>query len=641
MPVKQTPLSLSDKHKQNLMSLVEYFISTFPREELSKRYERLDKAYNMEVFKEVHADAQAVKREDIEFSERFTHVDLPIVRKQVQSEIPFMENIFLTDDPIFSVDKSSLAGEMELAALGINAKIKQDSQIARWGLEMSDFILKAVKYNMAAMEVSWQSKAFFKKRRSASSTELEKASVEWQGNSIKSLDPYNIFFDTSVNPWNLADKGEFVGYVESVSHTLLASLVSDLINQEKTSDIPMFLDYSENLWASSAATNAGKFPYKTPSIIPEQDTGKVGWATFSSTGAGLDVKKEDAAKYGRGGTSYELLTAYIRFVPLSIGMKLAEAEEDNFVPQIWKLLIVGGTHLLAAIPANNSHNLLPIAIARPDKDNIGLQSKSSLECTERMQKLAGEFLQRRIASIDRNIGDSAIYDPAFISEDVFKKRIPDRKIPVKSSFRSSGKSFGEVYQSLGFNDSTGQMLSLEIPFILEMAQGTNLSNNARYGSFQKGNKTPDEVRQTLANSEAPLLRRALQLELQAFYFIKVMLQHNYVDYAQLEDIEQADGTSVSFDPATLLSTVIKFRLAGGLDPLAVAMRQGELSTIFEIAQTVPLINQRYDLMRIFEDAFYSRGLDLTRYAIPPEQQAQEASAGIPAGAPTGEPPTGA
>ena len=170
---------------------------------------------------------------------------------------------------------------------------------------------------------------------------------------------------------------------------------------------------------------------------------------------------------------------------------------------------------------------------------------------------------------------------------------------------------------------------MELPFIMELAASTNLSNASRYGSFQKGNKTPDEVRQTMANSEAPLLRRALQLELQAFYYVKIMLQHNYVDYAQLESIAQPDGTVIEFDPHTLLSAVIKFKLAGGLDPLAVAMRQGELAAVFEMAQTIPIINQRYDLFKLFEDTFYARGLELAKYAVSPEQQAAEASAGNP------------
>ena len=637
MPAPEGSLKLTDAHKQNLLQLTKHFTASFPRDELIKRFEKLDEAYNMEVHKEVAKDAKKNKREDIEYSERFTETDLPIVRQQVQAEIPFMENIFLSDDPIFSVDRSSLNGDLEIAALGINAKIKQDSQVARWMLEMSDFILKGAKYNLAAMEVSWQTKSFFKKVRSGSSTELEESSVEWQGNSLKSLDPYNIFFDTSVPPHKLSDQGEFAGYVEKVSHTSLSSLVADLIVQQRDAEVPIYLDYGEDLWTSSLTSENSEFPYKEPSAVKENDVSKGGWATFSGD-AGLNVNKEHEKKFGKSGTHYELLTVYLRFVPLSIGIKVSEVEEENFIPQIWKLYIVGGRHILAAVPANNSHNLLPIAVAKPDLDNLGLKSKSSVECTINVQKLAGEFLQRRIASIDRNIGDSAIFDPKYIDGSAFTKRVPDRKVPVKSSFGVSGKALNQVYMPLPFTDSTNGLLSQEIPFLMELAQGTNLTNNSRYGKFQKGNKTPDEFRATLANSEAPLLRRALQMELQAFYFVKVMLQHNYVDYGQLEGIEQPDGTTIEFDPATLLSTVIKFRLAGGLDPLAIAMKSGELATIFEMAQTVPIINQRYDLLKIFEDTFYARGLDLTKYAVPLEQQVAEENAGTPTEQGGGNPP---
>lgn len=621
-------LKLTDTHKQNLLNLVKYFANSYPRDSINSRLEQIDKAYNMETYQEVKADARVNKKEDAEFSDRFTEVDVPLVRKQVQSEIPFMENIFLTDNPIFSVDKSKLSGEMELAASGINSKISQDSQIARWELEISDFLLKCAKYNLGALEVSWKSKSFFRKRFSASSTNLQTTTVEWQGNAIKSIDPYNIFFDTNVNPWELASKGEFVGYVEKVSHTLLAEQVSELILLNKSGETQMFLDYSPELWTKSSAVSPNDFPFKSPEIIPANVAQPAGWATFSSE-AGLQVDSKSTDKYGKSGTYYERMTVYVRFIPISVGLTVSEKEEDNFTPQIWKLIFIGGQHLLAAIPANNSHNLLPIALARPDYDNLGIQGKSSIECVVSMQKLAGEFMQRRIASIDRNIGDMAIIDGRYIDREVFEKRIPDRKVFTNSKFASSNKSINDIYRPIGFNDATGNLLHVELPFIMELAASTNLSNASRYGSFQKGNKTPDEVRQTMANSEAPLLRRALQLELQAFYYVKIMLQHNYVDYAQLESIAQPDGTVIEFDPHTLLSAVIKFKLAGGLDPLAVAMRQGELAAVFEMAQTIPIINQRYDLFKLFEDTFYARGLELAKYAVSPEQQAAEASAGNP------------
>lgn len=619
-------LHLNETQKSNLLQLFKHFTSQFPREELIKRYKQLDIAYNMEVDKEIAEEAKENKKEDEEYSERFTSIDLPIVRQQVQSEVPFMENIFLTDNPIFAVDKTELTGDMEIAADGINAKIMQDSQIAGWALQISDFILKCAKYNIGMMEISWSNKSFFKKRLSATSTELERASVEWDGNAIKSLDPYNTFFDTIVKPWEVATSGEFAGYVEKLSHTSLAALVASLINLQKSKEDEMYLDYSEELWKKTSSVVTSEFAFHEPSVIPQNDVSKGGWASMS-TDAGLDVNKKDSDKFGKSGSYYELVTIYIRFVPISIGIKVSDDDATNFTPQIWKLLIVGGEHILAAIPEDNSHNLIPIAIAKPDLDNLGLQAKSSVECTISLQRLAGEFLQRRLASIDRNIGDMAIYDPQYIDGTTFTKRIPDRKIPVKSNFSKSSKSLADIYRSIGFTDSSQSLMQMEIPMLLELAQNTNLSNQARYGSFVKGNKTPDEVRQTLSNSEAPLLRRALQIENQAFYFIKVMLQHNYVDYAQLEEIAQPDGTSISFDPVTLLSTVIKFRLAGGLDPLSIAMHQGELSTVFEMAMQIPAINQRYDLLKIFQDTFYARGLNLAKYTIPLEQQTAEAVAG--------------
>lgn len=618
-------LILTEVQLENFKKLINHYAATFPRSDLRKRMETIDRAYNMELRREVKEEAQVAKADDVEHSDRFENIDLPIVRKQVSSEIPFMENIFLSDDPIFAVEKTELTGEDESAVIGINTKIKEDSQVAGWRFELTKFLLCAVKYNLAAAEISWDIKKIRKRRRSANSTDLEKASVEWQGNKITGLDPYNIFFDTSVAPWDVASKGEFAGYVERLSHTRLAETLASLIELQGTSSVPIYLNYPEEMWSKTVGTsNAGDLTFYQPDFLTQQDL-QVGtdWQKEFMLAAGIEPSRS-----GKGvtGTYYDVSTFYIKFIPYAMGLKVSGDEADNFVPQIWKITVVGGEHILAVIPVDNSHSLLPIVVTSPDIDNLGLQAKSSIGCIVGMQKLACEFMARRVAGIDRGIGDRAVVDPEYFAADAFSKRIPDQKIFVNSKFSRSNKSLAEVYRDIPYRDNTASLLQLEIPFLLNLSEETNLSNATRNGQFQKGNKTPDEVRQTLANSEAPLLRRAQQLELQAFYRIKFMLQYNYVDYAQLQEYGTGEN-KVRFDPQTLLSTALKFRLAGGLDPLSIAMRQGQLSQIFEMGMTVPIINQRYDLLKIFEDTYYATGLQLDRYRVPLDRQAAEAGAG--------------
>lgn len=626
-------LNLDEKQKATMLELVSYFARTFPRTEVIDKLKEVDKAYHMELHKEVQEESTRDKRENIEYSKRFTATDTPIVRKQVQAEVPFMENIFLSDDPIFSIAKIDIEAEDEASVTALNMKLKTDAQVGNWQLELARTILNGVKYNICAAEVHWHTKVVKRKARTMESgAALTNKSVEWSGNKIKAIDPYNLLFDISVPPHEVPESGEFLMYIEAYSQTRLANLIETLRQYETANPSePVYLDVSEELWKTNCTENSTQDTkdnlwYEIPEITenPKQGDKPLNWLQH----AGIqEVTEGSKNKVGLPGTTYIVTKAYLRVIPTSLGIKLAKDGEDgsDMLPQVWAVYIVGGTHVLAVVPETNSHGLIPVGIGTPDIDTLGIQGKHSVGCTVAIQKLIGEFLERRIASIDRTISDRAIIDTRYLDKEQFKLRVPDAKYAPNSSFKNSGKSISELYFRIPFEDATSELVSREIPFFSSLAEEANLSNASRYGQFQKGNKTPDEVRQTLANSEAPLLRRAQQLELQIFRIIKLIIQSNLLDFAEPEEL-QVGAQKVRFDPETLLTKSLKFRIAGGLDPLSIAMRQGVLQEIFSFAQTAPIVNQRYDLFKIFEDLYYAKGLDLERYRIPLEQQAAESNA---------------
>lgn len=617
-------MTLDETQKNSLVGLVRYFASTFPREALIRKHKEIDQAYHMEINKEIAEESKTNKRDVEETTDRFVKSDTPLVRKQVQSEIPFMENIFLSDDPIFAVVKSGLEQEDDPQVEGINSKLRQDSQVGKWQLELSKVILSAVKYNICACEVYWDNKVIKRKARTMESgTALTTKSVEWAGNRIKALSPYNILFDTSVEPHCVAEEGEFFIHVDHLSQTRLANLIENLKQQvEADPQRDVYLDTSAEVWklstANAAAHTQDNLWYEIPEVTDRPN--KKGDATNWMEVAGYSVEKGKES-LGRPGTTYHLIKAYVRLIPVTLGIR--SSGDSGSIPQVWAIYIIGGNHILAVVPETNSHGLIPVGLGTPDIDTLGIHGRSSVGCTVALQKLIGEFMERRLASIDRSISDRAIVDDRYMDTKQFKQRIPDAKYTPNSRFAAKPNlKLSDIYYPISFNDTTASLLTIEIPFLSNLAEETNLSNASRFGKFQKGNKTPDEVRETMANAEAPLLRRALQLEMQVFSVIKTILQSNLLDYAEPEEI--ADQ---KFDPETLLEKTLKFRIAGGLDPLAIAMKQGLLEEIFYLAQTNPLINERYDLMRLFEDLYYGKGLELSRYRIDPAQQVAGANPG--------------
>lgn len=618
-------LNLQEESKEALKKLVSHFGRRFERDQFVEPLEEIDRYYHMESHETMN---RKDKKEDEEYSERYEKTDLPIVREQVKSETPFYERIFLDELPIFSVARNKIRKELKAAAAGINAKIETDQTVCDWKLNLSRFLHDCAKYNLGAVSCIWDAKTYtsFKENGQA---ELATTEVQWTGNRIKYINPYNLIFDQTVDPSEVAEFGEYAGYIEFISQ---GNLYQEYLKKQGNENA--FINGSTELWESSTSYQVeANLDYKIPDITKrlKKKDDETDWVEHS----GVPIKEIDFKDLGNPNRHYHVTRLYCRIIPAQLNINGSTKEADEKV-QIWEIIIVNGSHLFYAAPVNNAHNLLPILLCQPEQDTLGIQGKSGTQCVTNIQHLSQQLMEKRLAALDRSVNDRGIFDGGIINKEQFKKRIPDGKIEARLK---GNKTLRDAYLPLDFRDNTVN-INAEIQGLQQISMRANLSNQSRTGQFVKGNKTPDEFRQTTANAEAPLLSKASQINEQVMEKLKKIIKFNLLQYGQPEELYSVvQEGAATFDPRTLLETSIEFKLAGGLSPLATAMNSGELDMLFNIAQTNPMIAQMYDIFGIFEDAFYSKGIDLEKYRMPPQPAAPAQGAQVPgqAAPPTGTP----
>lgn len=601
----------------NLLELSKYYGKVFPRLDYRTKCEAIDEAYHMEMHRGVkeQVEQEEATTED-GFGRTYTDTDLPIVRAQAVAEIPFHVDLFTSEFPIFSVDKSKLPSAATPLATAINNKLGKDQTKYRWELEINKFLKSAIKYNLAALECSWDTTNVpVRKREQEAAASLKTSKETYSGIKLKCPNTYNIFWDTAVDPSEVYSKGEFAGYTEPMTRVALWELKRHLENlKEVDTDSVIYINGGDELWKSQS-TNCGDFGYHIP------DLGKSGMETrqqdWMAEVGGINTPGHSDVKFP--GKVYNVSTLYLRVIPSDVDTFL----EPKDVPTILKLHLVNGEHVLAIERINHPLGYIPMFFTTPELDCMGSQGKSGLECTVNLQKLATEFMTKRLDSIEEGIDGTLILDTRYL--DI--SQLQSKKIAVpKSNFGASQKALRDLAYRLEHRDVTTNILAQDIPFVMSLAERTNLTNNTIQGQFQKGNKTPDEFRQTLANAEAPQLERAGQIEVQVFSPLKAFIKWFLITKVEDAPVE-INGEMTSQDLTQLTDDTFDFKLAGGLDPLTIAMKQGALAELFQLAQTNPLLSQRYDIVGLFNDLYYARGLDISKYAVPIPQQDAEGTAG--------------
>ena len=543
---------------------------------------------------------------------KFQNVTVPVVMPQVEAAVTYQSSVFLTGIPIFGV--VAPASE-EDTALQYQAIIEDNSIRGGWVQQFQIFFRDIFKYNLGALEVSWDrevTEAIETDLSFQSGKEGKPKQVIWEGNKIKRWDLYNTFFDTRYKPTQMYKDGEFIGTTELMSRIHLKKFINELPDK-MISNVKAAFESGMGTQGGSGTGGIESYyiPQINPSALmqidPKRSTDWMSWAGMLDRPQPIEYKN-----------LYEVTTLYARIIPSDFALKVPSAN----TPQVWKFIIVNHQVLIYAERQTNAHGYLPVLFGQSNEDGLGFQSKSLGDNAKPFQDIASALVNSAMSARRRAISDRTLYDPSRVSEAHINSDNPSAKIPVRPA--AYGKPVQEAVHAFPFRDDQSAVAFQELPQMMQMANSVNGQNQAKQGQFVKGNKTQHEYADVMNNANGRDQMTAMMLEAQVFTPLKQILKLNIMQYqAGVSIYSPSANASVKIDPVALRKSQAVFKVTDGLTPTDKQIGGDDITTAIQTMGSSQAIGAGYNLAPAFSYMMKTRNVDLSAFEKSPQQMAYE------------------
>lgn len=548
-------------------------------------------------------------------SNRYQNITVPVVLPAVEAAVTYQASVFLTGSPILGVVASP---QYEDEAMQLETILDDQSTRGGWVRELLMFFRDGFKYNLSAIEVDWARAvvpAFDTDLNFRGGQEGKFKQLNWEGNVLKRIDPYNMFFDTRVSPTEVYKKGEFAGYTELYSRVRLKEFINSLQNKIIENVIPAFASNYAGPMANFSETSR----YYTPEINPNAllDTtlrATTDWLQWAGVSTGSDPTRAKLEVHNM----YEVSTIYGRILPSDFSMRVPARD----TPQVWKFIVINHEVVIYAERLTNAHGYIPILFSQPLEDGLDFQTKSLAQNVAPMQSVASALMNSLIASRRRAISDRTLYDPSRVSEKDINSDNPSAKIPVRP--KAYGKPLNEAVYPFPFRDDQAQTIFNDMHEVMRFSNIVTGQNQVRQGQFVKGNKTRSEYQDVMNNANGRDQMVSMLLESQLFTPLKEILKINILQFqAATEVTSRATSSVVKIDPVALRKAILNFKISDGLLPTDKLINSDVLQVAMQVIGSSPALSAEYSLGALFSYLMKTQGAYIQDFQKPKEQIAFE------------------
>lgn len=577
------------KAEDNVLALVKRAQELFSSSDsYIDRLKQIDKFYS---FREGQTEA-GEKAKASGLRNKFQDVNTPVVLEQVEAGVAHQESVFLQGTPLFPVASSR---EFLDEAMQVEAVLWEEEIKGSWRAHFIKTFRDAYKYNIAAVEVDWKKIPAY-----GVGTDVAKnlkggvkTKALWEGNFVTRLNPYTLFYDTSLPPAEVTEFGDYIGYVTPMSFQRFKRFLASL-------DKGMSQKYGD---AFKSTPGAGIY-YNSP-----KDVASRGTADYWDNWLGLTV--EAKGKYREYKNDFYVTTLYARICPEALGLGKTSAI------QIWKFVVVNNSVVVLAEALDNAHDLFPIVLFQLHEDEFEEETKSTAEYLFGLQSLENALWASVIHARRRSIIDRTIYDPSRIDKSDINSPNPSAAIPVLPN--GYGQPVSNAFQPIPFRDDQSGLVMQQVLQLDQYANRITGSNPMKQGQFVKGNKTRFEVQQTLGGSFARDVLLSVQLEARLFTPVKRMLLMNILQYQQADTAYSAAKKKlIQIDPSKLREASLHFKLADGLNPTQNLIDSDVLQTGLQTMMADPRIGSAYEISDLFAYIMQLSGAKINEFKKSPE-----------------------
>lgn len=415
---------------------------------------------------------------------------------------------------------------------------------------LSLFLFNSLKYNFSALIPSWFQVHGNKLTNNISQTApVIESTIVYEGNMLECADVYNFFYDSSVEPTELAAEGEYFATVDT-------STAFRLRKSEKEGKLFNLGTLDEN---SVCAFNY----YESKPCIRADDN--IGDTDFCALLSQTEVKDSVPG--------HEIITMFIWLDPSRFGL----SNQRDF--QIWKLKVLNAKSIVYAEHMNNAHGMLPVGISMPWYDGFVHNTKSYAELLQSFQTFAS-FQLNILTKSHRK----ALYGVTFYNKNVVD--LDDEYDPVAGKVPVNAPPDADLNKAIRFFNDTPDT-------------NANLNNITAMADFMQKVLPTDILRQvasldratqyqsaaTVQGANRRNLKIARTIYDQALNTTNMMLMYNILQYQKSAELLTPTGELTEINPAEFRDTQLEFEMSEGLQGL------DKLSMIMSIKEVLNTIVQ--------------------------------------------------
>jgi hypothetical protein len=392
----------------------------------------------------------------------------------------------------------------------------------------------------------------------------------YQGNEMRSIDPFLFYPDPNVPMVEVNRKGEFVFWRQFIGkHELKRMEAAGLIG---------YVDHAQ-----------GTLPAGN-----EYDPDSA--RNYRSQGTPHPGRDIDTHARGQTSDTYQVDQGTIILIPRELGIGYSE------VPEMWIASILNKRQICQLAPFDHDHGMHPVAVAEPYGMGYGFGQAGLMDYLGPLQDSISWFINSHQDNVRKALNDMFIVDPGAIEMQDIKNPKPGKLVRLKPS--ALGRDVRTVVHQLEVKDVTRAHMSDAHEF-MRMGQFLSAVNDNVLGVQDfGGRKTATEVRTVgeAAASRLAALSRIVSTHQMCDATEQMAL--NIQQYQTMEFYLKILGSEAEEGPALIepgeLVGDYWYPVHDGTLPLDRVAMLDVWKEILAIVAQSELLAQQYDLGKIFE-----------------------------------------
>lgn len=538
------------------------------RPRLLRRMRRVLREYNAAAIHGLTGDEKAELRGNSPANNNNDYMVLPIVNQKINDMASIISNVVFPPTGMYTAISSK--SKMPIAK-AVSDEMNRHAQRFGHFTEAQRALVNLLRYNIAAMRVNWE-EIYGQKAvaNAANGTVAFQKGIIFEGNAIKSVDPFNLFYDGTVsNLSELAQNGEFVAFARRESMFRLKARV-EAANYFGSTELE-----DEDKMNAVFTTSYPGFYYQPPPFDVEhwekneccgdehRSNDEVNWADVAAGAAGPGSMPSSYANLHKYGM-VEIVELYVRLDADDYGLVPDEPEGAETVEEgvsVWRILLLNGRRIILAEPDTAPHGLLPIQVGALFQDeNSDMHEKSLAEYIVTFQQHTQDMLNKLQLAMKKGVlGGLTVFNSKKIALDSSKNPvggyIPITDIPENDDIRR------HIMQLSAMPDTT--RTAEQIAFLTDMLEQVAPTRQAQQvADLQRA--TEFQAAATIAASSKRGLILAKLVDESLFSPVRQMQLMNLYQHGSGIQITDELGQETSLMPAALVSANLEFDISSGL-----------------------------------------------------------------------------